>query len=701
VGRSPRIDVDRYTWTEEALGESGELLARVVETNVDALVIIAPDGRITFLNAAAERLLGIPREQMTGQSHAEPGLNLMALDGRPMPVEDRPTTRVFQTGEAVQNAELLFERPDGEQIVLSANASPLTDASGEMTGVVVSLRDVTERRETEEALKQQAATLRAQAELLDLAHDAIFVRDVKASTIVYWNRAAEELYGFSRDDAIGRASYDLLHTRFPQPLDEIEDTMVRTGQWDGELVQRTLDGREVIVESRWALQRNKRGDPIAFLEINRDITGRKQAEAELARRLEELAQRNKEIAAVNASVAAISRALDLSQVLQNIVDAARELVQARYAALGVADSWGHITQFITSGITPEQRVAIGPLPQGHGLLGALIKEGEPLRVRNIAEDPRSHGFPPNHPLMTSLLGVPILSKGRAVGDLYLTDKIDADEFTEDDQDLLLVLAGHAAVAIENAQLYEDVRAARDQLKSWNRNLEATVAERTREIEQMSRETTTRVLQAQEEERKRIARELHDETAQSLASLLIAVDGLKLHIPEENSPLASGMSRFEQVLKRTLDEVRALSHDLRPAILDDFGLVAAIQSYADEWTETFGIPVRLDAEAVPNERLPSDTEVALFRVVQEALMNAGKYARARGVDISLSFADDAVLLVVQDDGVGFDAEQVEGPSRHGGLGLYGMRERAALLGGMLTIDTAPGQGTRITLRAPLP
>jgi PAS domain S-box-containing protein len=554
---------------------------------------------------------------------------------------------------------------------------------------------------TEEALGESAATLRAQAELLDLAHDAIFVRDVKARTIVYWNRAAEELYGFRRDEAVGRVSHDFLSTRFPQPLGEIEDAMLRAGQWEGELVQRTRDGRDVIVESRWALQRNKRGDPIAFLEINRDITARKQADAELARRLAELAQRNKEIAAVNASVAAISRALDLSQVLQNIADAARELVQARYAALGVADSWGRITQFITSGITPEQRAAVGPLPQGHGLLGALIKEGEPLRVRNIAKDPRSHGFPPNHPPMTSLLGVPILSKGRAVGDLYLTDKIGADEFTEDDQDLLLVLAGHAAVAIENAQLYEDVRAARDQLQSWNRNLEATVAERTREIEQMTREITTRVLQAQEEERKRIARELHDETAQSLASLLIALDGLKPHIPEENGPLASGMSRFEQVLKRTLDEVRALSHDLRPAILDDFGLGAAMQSYADEWTETFGVPVRLDAEAVPDGRLPSDTEVALFRVVQEALMNAGKYARAHAVTILLSFANDAVLLVVQDDGVGFDQEQLGGPSRRGGLGLSGMRERAALLGGTLTIDTTPGQGTRITLRAPLP
>lgn len=546
----------------------------------------------------------------------------------------------------------------------------------------------------------EQVAVRAQAELLDLAHDAIFVRDVQSSVILYWNRGAAELYGYSRGEAVGRVSHDLLQTKFPRPLDEIEAIMLQSGEWDGELVQRRRDGREVIIESRWALQRDERGEPVAFLEVNRDISARKHAEAELTQRLKELARRNKEMAAVNASMGAISRALDLPHVLQNIVEAARELVQARYAALGVADARGRITEFITAGISTEQRAAIGPLPQGHGLLGALITEGKPLRVRTIAEDPRSHGFPPNHPPMTSLLGVPVLSKGRAIGDLYLTDKMGADEFTEEDQDLLLVFAAHAAVAIENARLYEDARAARDQVRAWNRNLEATVAERTREIERINREMTTRVLQAQEAERKRIARELHDETAQSLATLLIHLDLLKNHVPQDNGPLASGITRIRRVLRRTLDEVRTLSHDLRPAILDDAGLAAAIRSYAEEWEQTFGVPARVDAEDVPGGHLPSDLEIALFRIVQEALMNIGKYARAQTAHVTLSFPHRSVLLEVRDDGVGFDPAQLERPTRQGGLGLYGMRERAALFGGTLTIDSVPGRGTRITIRAPL-
>lgn len=292
----------------------------------------------------------------------------------------------------------------------------------------------------------------------------------------------------------------------------------------------------------------------------------------------------------------------------------------------------------------------------------------------------------------------IIAPGTAIQD-FITDKIGADAFSEEDQTLLLTLAGHAAVAIENAQLYGDARAARDQMRAWNRDLEATVAERTREIERMSRELTARVLQAQEEERGRIARELHDETAQSLVKLLIDLDLLKPYIAEDG-PAGAGTTRLEQGLKRTLDEVRALSHDLRPPILEDFGLAAAVRAYAEDWLQTFNVPVQVEVRPGPGVRLPMELEIALFRIAQEALMNAGKYARAREVHVILSVTHDTVELVVQDDGEGFNLEQIRNPSRQGGLGIYSMRERTALLGGSLTVDSAPGKGTRVTLRAPI-
>lgn len=701
------IDFQRLAWPDPSLESSEGFLARIIETNADGLVIIDGAGTVTFANVAAERLLGIPRERMIGRSFSDPMLRFSLPDTEPLPVEANRFDLVLQSGEAIHDLEALFDRADGSRLDLSVTTSPLVDADGAITGAVISLRDGTGRAQTEAALRQQSSVLRAQAELLELAHDAIFVRNASSGAIVFWNRAAEELYGYSRAEAIGAVSHELLRTQFPQPRAKIEETMVLEGRWDGELIHWTRDGTKITVESRWALQRDEMGEPVAFLEINRDITRRKQAEAELAHRVNELTaakrvveERNRQMAAVNSSMTAISRGLDLSQVLQNIVDAARELGQAHYAALGVSDDHGRITDFITSGITPAQRSAIGPLPQGHGLLGALITEASPMRVSNISRDPRSQGFPPHHPPMTSLLGVPIVSNDRVVGDLYLTDKIGAPEFSQDDQELLSILARHAAVAIDNSHLYEEARAARDQLRAWNRDLEQLVGERTAEIERINREVTARILSGQEEERKRIARELHDETAQSLSTLMINLDLLKPLLPEGNTLLSSRLSRFEQVLRRTLDEVRAMAHALRPTMLDDFGLAAALEAFAHEWMETFGVPVQIDVEPPPDGPPPSDVEVALFRIAQEALTNTGKYARASTARVSLSFPHGSVVLVIEDDGVGFEVEQVEGPTRRGGLGLYGMHERAALVRGSLSIESGPGQGTRIRLAAPL-
>jgi GAF domain-containing protein len=169
--------------------------------------------------------------------------------------------------------------------------------------------------------------------------------------------------------------------------------------------------------------------------------------------------------ALSDALAALAAERSISQVLQRIADLAREVVGARYAALGVSDEHGRIQEFITSGLTPQERAAIGPLPRGHGLLGVLIREGRPVRIPVIGQDPRSSGFPPNHPPMTSLLGVPISMGERILGDLYLADKLAADEFDEDDERLALLLARHAAVAIENANLNGELERRLEQVSS--------------------------------------------------------------------------------------------------------------------------------------------------------------------------------------------------------------------------------------------
>jgi two-component system sensor histidine kinase UhpB len=214
------------------------------------------------------------------------------------------------------------------------------------------------------------------------------------------------------------------------------------------------------------------------------------------------------------------------------------------------------------------------------------------------------------------------------------------------------------------------------------------------------ELATRVLQAQEEERKRIARELHDETAQALSTLLVTLDVLEPHIPPDAAVLQDGFGRVRSLARRTLDETRALSHDLRPTILDDVGLISALQWFAAEYERTYGSRVVVQAEPETERRLPPEVELVLFRIAQEALTNCGKHAQATRVDVSLRFAGGTAQLVIEDNGKGFDPQQVPGPTRQGRLGLYGMHERIGLLGGTLTVDAFPGRGTRISAEIPL-
>lgn len=550
-------------------------------------------------------------------------------------------------------------------------------------------------------IEGQQRDLARSAKLLSSVTDyAIFGLD-PTGRVVTWSPGAERLKGYSTAEILGRP-LDVFYT----PEDVALGTHVKLLQEATEKGQMELEGWRLRKDGSqfWAsvvstAVRDDTGILRGFTHVVRDITERRQAAERIRGLNEELERRVRELDAAHTAVVSISSALSLADVLQTIADAARELIQSRYAAIGVANEDGEIQQFITSGITPEQRATIGPLPRGHGLLGALITDQAPIRIANIQNDPRSSGFPDNHPSMTSLLGVPILFQGRSVGDLYLTDKIGAGSFSEEDEELLLLLAGHAAVAIEHARLYEQTRQARDRLQAWSEELEERVADRTREIQRYSREMNTRVIRAQEDERKRLARELHDDTAQALSTLLINLDLLEPLIHEPNEALYRALDRIRTLTQRTLDTVRALSHDLRPTILDDFGLAAALRWFAEEFELTFGVPVHIEVEDT-REALNPDLQLTLFRIMQEALTNSGKYAQATAVRVSLAFEKGHAVLRISDDGRGFDPATVLGPTRQGGLGLYGIRERAELLHGVVDLQSAEGNGTCITVSIPL-
>jgi two-component system, NarL family, sensor histidine kinase DevS len=526
---------------------------------------------------------------------------------------------------------------------------------------------------------------------------------------------------------------------------------------------------------------------------------------------------------------ALSSELSLDALLQRLTETAAELTGAKYAALGVIDpNRTELESFVTTGLDPETFAAIGDLPRGRGILGVLIHEAQPLRLHDIADDPRSVGFPPNHPEMHTFLGVPILLRGVAYGNLYLTEKEGGGDFTTEDQELVMLLASQAAVAIENARLFESAKRWSDRLESLIEvgNALATedelprmldlVARRLREIlharfvvillrsdgdlrvdavagevdvavgasaslsgtkagrvlergrservdsviedpesdleltrelgmltalfvplrlrtelmglivagdklvpdlrfssedlrlaetfasraavasdqaRRVQRDAFRRVVQAQEEERRRLARELHDETGQALASILL---GLKtLEEASDVTELGERVATLRSRVVETLQDVRRLAVELRPAALDDFGLEPALERLVSGFAEQTGLKVELESR-LHDDRFPQEVETVLYRIVQEALTNIVKHANADRVSIVVTQRAGSVGAIVEDDGRGFDPEQ----DTDGGIGLIGMRERIALLDGSMTIESARGKGTTLVVEVPV-
>jgi len=337
--------------------------------------------------------------------------------------------------------------------------------------------------------------------------------------------------------------------------------------------------------------------------------------------LEREARFRREQQAINEAALAMSSELSLDRLLELIVTLARDMVGCRYAALGVPGPDGRLQQFITAGMSSAEKARIGHLPEGHGLLGALLTDQRVLRLDRVQDDDRAYGFPPHHPPMTSFLGVPILFRGRNVGNLYLTEKLGAPAFSEDDERVVVMLAAHAAIAIANATSYGETN---EQLRLRL----AELAEKNRELQRLS----TGILAAQEDERRRIARELHDDTMQALAALV--VQARLVERKQDADTLRTGIGSIREGIGATLRELRRLTYDLRPTALDDLGLTTALRGLAQDFGDRWGVAVTT-ALASPPVRLDAEEEVVLYRVAQEALSNVAKHAQATAVRIKLA------------------------------------------------------------------
>ena len=527
--------------------------------------------------------------------------------------------------------------------------------------------------------------------------------------------------------------------------------------------------------------------------------------------------------------------LDPEAVLQQVLETACEITGARYAALGVLDhDRRELERFVTRGIDAETHRAIGDLPRGRGILGMLIESPRPLRIPNVGEHPKSYGFPPGHPPMSSFLGVPVLVRDQVWGNLYLTEKEGGEQFDAVDEESTMILAAWAAIAIENARLYESVAARRDELEQTARRLEAArtiavalgaemeldqvlelIAKRGRALVEarslvillrdgddlvvaasagvteraigvrlpIDGSTTGQVLtsrtvqriddvgahlrisatrlgvaegrtallaplvyrdrglgvlaafdrgadaagfseddeatlrafaasgatavalaqtvqhdrlrhsiEAAEAERRRWARELHDETLQGLGGLRVILSSAVRRA--EHDDLAELLREAVGHVEREIENLRAIITELRPAALDELGLVPALEALVGRLSAIEGLDIECAIELPGAARLRPELETTVYRIVQEALTNVVKHARAEHARVSVRAADGQLEIEVSDDGAGFDPALATS-----GFGVAGMRERVGLSGGRLSV-TPSDPGTRVRAELPL-
>ena len=364
-----------------------------------------------------------------------------------------------------------------------------------------------------------------------------------------------------------------------------------------------------------------------------------------------------QLEALDAAVRGIGSIASVDLVLQLIVDRVRELAGAQYAALGIVGPFGRIEQFITSGITAEARANIGDLPRGHGLLGLIIREDRAFLIDDIGTDEHSYGFPDRHPEMHSFLGVPVRSKGRSIGNLYLTNKLNARVFSDEDLRLVNMFALHAGIAIENARLHEEIGRL------------AIVAER-----------------------ERISQDLHDSIIQSLYATSLSLEDLPEVIGEDPDEGAARADRAIDSIHATIRDIRNFIMGLQPEMLEDADLATGIETLGAEFSANTVIDLELHvADALPE--VDHDVAAHVLSITREALSNIARHSGATRASLELAANDGILHLVIGDNGHGFDVVQSRSPRQRG---LANLHSRADVMGAKLSLNSEPGAGTRLEL-----
>jgi len=503
---------------------------------------------------------------------------------------------------------------------------------------------------------------------MSVSTDAIFTKNLD-NVITNWSIGATRMYGYDAAEVVGKHVSILVPETGAAEVNSINSHMLRGQVYEAETIRRNKSGQLIKVALTVVPVRDPNGNVVKGVSIGRDITTLRGVEGEVAQLRTAAAARAVVLETANRVALDILSSRGGVEALTHIADAARTLAKARYAALGVARTDGvGLQEFVTVGLTFAEEKAIGPRPRGEGILGLLLRRTEPLRIDKLSAHAESIGFPPNHPVMESFLGVPIRRGDTIFGSLYLTEKEGGGSFTEEDVIAVEALGAHAAVAINNLFMMTRQRAL-----------------------------VSGLINAQEEERRAVAYDLHDGLTQYVMAAHMHLETSGIARAKGNEEKAQReMEKGIHYLKESVLESRRLVNGLRSLALDDLGLAGALDQIINEEKQRSAWD---DVEFVHNiadRRFDKTVETTAYRILQEAMTNVRKHANAKRVRIVVLLDDETeentLTIEVRDWGTGFLLAEKSRDYSH--LGLQGMTERAHLIGGKLEIQSAPGEGTAV-------
>ena len=671
-------DITERMRTDEALHQNSLDLDRAQE--VGQIGSWRLDVRKNVLSWSDEnyRIFGVPRG--TPMSY-ESFLEIVHPDDRTYVNEQ---WKVGMTGKPYDIEHRLVV--DGQIKWVREKAYLEFNDAGNLMGGFGITQDITERKQAEEALRRahdelelrvQERTqelldeiterleverqLRIQTTAMEAAANGIVITDTMGN-ILWSNPAFTDMTGYSEKELIGRNTRLLKSGQHDNSYySNMWSTIIAGHVWKGETTNQRKDGTLYIEEQTIAPVHGVDGKLSHFIAIKQDITEQKQAKAEAE--------------ALRVSAGALSQTLDLDIVIHTLIKHIRPLVNADTASVILQEGESLLSVRAVEGYEkwtdPGKILSIKVDKDTNPFYQKLSATGKSVLISNTYLDPNWVVYPGTEPIK-NLIFVPVMIEERLVGMVGL-GKTESDYFKEQHVQLAETLVGQAAVAMQNAWLFEQVRAGRERLQFLSR----------------------RLVEIQETERRYIARELHDQAGQILSSLMLGLGAMEKEADDPDAVRVRS-AELKLITDTVLDDLHRLAINLRPASLDHLGLIHALDGYVKSLAQSERLEIKFKAVGLTEDyRFSQEVEITLYRIVQEALTNVIRHAEATRVDVLLERREGRMILVVEDNGKGFDESLTA--SNH--LGLVGIRERAEMLGGTLTIESMPQHGTTLVVEVP--